>query len=160
MNPLVYKTGAFHSTAYVSNTPITSGHLDPGPMLIYHLCCMTIQIFRVPSMLLCSQIVQDCLTLNKIAQALRAARFASGAVRLDNVRVAFGLDTNGNPVSCGQYVQQEANKLVEEFMLLTNISVAKIISAAFPDRALLRWVLVLISCAQLTNLARVGLDEV
>eukprot|EP00200_Dunaliella_tertiolecta_P013933 CAMPEP_0202393696 /NCGR_PEP_ID=MMETSP1127-20130417/93044_1 /ASSEMBLY_ACC=CAM_ASM_000462 /TAXON_ID=3047 /ORGANISM="Dunaliella tertiolecta, Strain CCMP1320" /LENGTH=1176 /DNA_ID=CAMNT_0048996285 /DNA_START=55 /DNA_END=3585 /DNA_ORIENTATION=+ len=84
------------------------------------------------------KIVQDCLTLNKIAQALRAARFASGAVRLDNVRVAFGLDTNGNPVSCGQYVQQEANKLVEEFMLLTNISVAKIISAAFPDRALLR----------------------
>ncbi|KAF5827102.1 hypothetical protein DUNSADRAFT_1322 [Dunaliella salina] len=84
------------------------------------------------------KIVQDCLTLNKIAQALRAARFASGAVRLDNVRVTFGLDKDGNPVSCGQYVQQEANKLVEEFMLLTNISVAKMISAIFPERALLR----------------------
>jgi DIS3-like exonuclease 2 len=33
---------------------------------------------------------------------------------------------------------QDANKLVEEFMLLTNITVAKIISSVLPDRALLR----------------------
>ena len=52
------------------------------------------------------QVIGDCLTLHKIAQSLRAARHASGAVRLDNVRMAFGLDKDGNPVSCGQYLQQ------------------------------------------------------
>jgi len=35
---------------------------------------------------------------------------------------------------------QDANKLVEEFMLLANISVAKLISSVFPERALLRCV--------------------
>ncbi len=34
--------------------------------------------------------------------------------------------------------QAEANQLVEEFMLLANMSVARVISAAFPDRAVLR----------------------
>jgi exoribonuclease R len=42
--------------------------------------------------------------------------------------------------SCGQYVQAEANQLVEEFMLLANMSVARFISSMLPDRALLRWV--------------------
>lgn len=35
-------------------------------------------------------------------------------------------------------VQREANQLVEEFMLLANMSVAKIVADAFPERALLR----------------------
>lgn len=39
---------------------------------------------------------------------------------------------------CAPAVQREANQLVEEFMLLANMSVAKIVADAFPDRALLR----------------------
>lgn len=39
-------------------------------------------------------------------------------------------------VSCA--VQREANQLVEEFMLLANMSVARMIAGAFPDRAMLR----------------------
>ena len=39
---------------------------------------------------------------------------------------------------CACAVQREANQLVEEFMLLANMSVAKIVADAFPDRALLR----------------------
>lgn len=35
-------------------------------------------------------------------------------------------------------VQREANQLVEEFMLLANMSVARMIAGAFPDRAMLR----------------------
>ena len=35
-------------------------------------------------------------------------------------------------------VQREANKLVEEFMLLANMSVAALIADAFPERSLLR----------------------
>lgn len=39
---------------------------------------------------------------------------------------------------CARAVQREANQLVEEFMLLANMTVAKIVADAFPDRALLR----------------------
>lgn len=39
-------------------------------------------------------------------------------------------------VAC--YVPREANQLVEEFMLLANMAVAKTVAAAFPDRGLLR----------------------
>ena len=35
-------------------------------------------------------------------------------------------------------MQREANQLVEEFMLLANMSVARMVAAAFPDRAMLR----------------------
>lgn len=41
-------------------------------------------------------------------------------------------------VFCSSAVQREANKLVEEFMLLANMSVASLIADAFPERALLR----------------------
>ena len=41
-------------------------------------------------------------------------------------------------MSCSHYVQREANQLVEEFMLLANLSVAQIISKAFPALAMLR----------------------
>ena len=43
-------------------------------------------------------------------------------------------------VSTAQYIQREANQLVEEFMLLANLSVAQMISKAFPTLAMLRWV--------------------
>jgi hypothetical protein len=36
-------------------------------------------------------------------------------------------------------VQQEAHQLIEEFMLLANMSVARLIADAFPGRAMLRW---------------------
>ena len=35
-------------------------------------------------------------------------------------------------------MQREANQLVEEFMLLANMSVARMVAGAFPERALLR----------------------
>jgi len=84
------------------------------------------------------EVVGDCLALHQIAMRMRKARFDNGALRLDNVRLTFRMDKDGNPVSAGQYVQQEANQLVEEFMLLANMSVAQIISKAFPELAMLR----------------------
>lgn len=81
----------------------------------------------------------DCLALHRLAQALRAARFANGALRLDNTRLSFVLDKERkHPVSYTQYVQREANQLVEEFMLLANMSVARIIADTFPQLAVLR----------------------
>ncbi len=41
--------------------------------------------------------VEDVLTLHKIAAARRKARFQNGALRLDNVKLNFQLDADGNP---------------------------------------------------------------
>lgn len=86
------------------------------------------------------QVIFDSLALHGIASRLRAARFQSGALRLNNTKLCFALDTGGNPVSTSPYIQSEANHLVEEFMLLANMQVASIIARAFPKHAMLRWV--------------------
>lgn len=84
------------------------------------------------------QVQGDVRALWRLASRLRSARFAGGALRLDNTRMVFRLDADGNPVSAVPHVQREANQLIEEFMLLANMRVAKIISDTFPDRAVLR----------------------
>lgn len=68
---------------------------------------------------------EEILTLNRLAQKLREARFKSGAIDFDRVEVKFNLDEKGKPL--GVYFKQskEANKLIEEFMLLANRKVAE-----------------------------------
>lgn len=52
-----------------------------------------------------SQVVSDSLTLHRIASALRKRRFDGGALRLDNTRLFFKLDGDGNPCDYGVYEQ-------------------------------------------------------
>lgn len=79
------------------------------------------------------------LHLHAIAKELRRQRFADGALRLDQVKLAFTLDhETGLPQGCHVYEYRDSNKLVEEFMLLANMAVAHKIHGAFPERALLR----------------------
>jgi DIS3-like exonuclease 2 len=80
------------------------------------------------------EVVQDSLTLHRIASALRQRRFDGGALRLDNTRLFFKLDGEGNPCDYGVYEQKEANQLVEEFMLLANMTTARMVAEAWPDR--------------------------
>ncbi|KAG7667487.1 hypothetical protein KSW81_001192 [Nannochloris sp. 'desiccata'] len=85
------------------------------------------------------EVARDALKLHSVASEMRRRRFeVDGALRLDNVRLYFELDDEGKAVEYGAYQQKEANRLVEEFMLAANMTAAKIVSAAFPDRALLR----------------------
>ncbi|XP_012583594.1 PREDICTED: DIS3-like exonuclease 2 [Condylura cristata] len=79
------------------------------------------------------------LNLHAIAKELRRQRFAGGALRLDQLKLAFTLDhETGLPQGCYIYEYRDSNKLVEEFMLLANMAVAHKIHRAFPERALLR----------------------
>lgn len=84
------------------------------------------------------QVQSDIVVLHQLADKLRARRFDNGAVRIDNVKLSFNLDENGMPTDAVTYKQEKANELVEEFMLLTNISVAQTVAAGLPDLALLR----------------------
>ncbi len=63
--------------------------------------------------------------LNNMAKQLRQRRFAAGAVDFDRCEVRFNIDADGHPTSVYFKVAQDANKLIEEFMLLANRTVAE-----------------------------------
>ena len=65
------------------------------------------------------------ITLDKLAKMLRKERFFNGAVRFDREELHFDIDEKGHPVRCYFKVSKDANKLIEEFMLLANRTVAE-----------------------------------
>lgn len=67
----------------------------------------------------------EILELNKLAQILRERRLAAGAINFDRCEVKFEIDEKGKPLSVYFKVAKEANKLIEEFMLLANRTVAE-----------------------------------
>lgn len=67
---------------------------------------------------------EEMLTLDRLAKLLREQRFAKGAIAFDRVEVRFEIDEQGKPLSVFFKEQKDANKLVEEFMLLANRTVA------------------------------------
>ena len=69
----------------------------------------------------------EILKLNELAQILRTNRMAAGAVDFDRVEVRFEIDEKGKPLSVYFKESKEANKLIEEFMLLANRTVAECI---------------------------------
>jgi ribonuclease R len=66
----------------------------------------------------------EILTLDRMAKVLRNKRFASGAIAFDRVEVRFEIDESGKPTSVFFKEQKDANKLIEEFMLLANKTAA------------------------------------
>ena len=68
---------------------------------------------------------EEILELNKLAQILRKQRLAAGAIDFDRVEVKFEIDETGKPLSVYFKESKEANKLIEEFMLLANRKVAE-----------------------------------
>lgn len=67
----------------------------------------------------------EILQLWALASKLRERRFKKGAIDFESQEVKFKLDENGKPI--GVYIKEskEANHLIEEFMLLANMSVAE-----------------------------------
>ena len=70
----------------------------------------------------------EIIMLNRLAKCLRAKRFKNGSIGFDRAEVRFEIDEKGHPISTYVKVAKDANKLVEEFMLLANKSVAQMIA--------------------------------
>lgn len=68
---------------------------------------------------------EEILQLDKLAKILRENRFKAGAINFDRYEVKFELDEQGKPLGVYFKVSKEANKLIEEFMLLANRTVAE-----------------------------------
>lgn len=65
--------------------------------------------------------------MHRLAQRLRTERFRKGAIAFEKVEVKFQLDEQGRPIGVYLKESKDANKLIEEFMLLANRSVAEFV---------------------------------
>ncbi len=70
---------------------------------------------------------REILALDAMAKVLRAQRYENGSVEFDRAEVKFEIDEQGHPVSTYFKESKDANKLIEEFMLLANKTVATFI---------------------------------
>ena len=73
------------------------------------------------------EIVEATLKLDELAKKMRKKRMKAGAISFDRVEVKFNLDENANPLGVFFKESKDANKLIEEFMLLANRKVAEFI---------------------------------
>lgn len=67
---------------------------------------------------------EEILTLDRMAKILRKNRYENGSVEFDRVEVRFDIDKTGHPIGVYFKESKDANKLIEEFMLLANRTVA------------------------------------
>ena len=77
---------------------------------------------------------EQLITLDRLAKALRKKRFEHGAVKFDREELHFDVDEKGKPTCCYFKRSHDANKLIEEFMLLANKTVAESIGKAKKGR--------------------------
>lgn len=77
---------------------------------------------------------EEILALDRLAKILRDRRYENGSVDFNRVEVRFDIDDNGHPVSVYFKESKDANKLIEEFMLLANKTVATTIGKKIGKR--------------------------
>ena len=95
----------------------------------------TIQPYKMPEAIsitdkayeVTKEVVEATLKLDELAKILRKKRMKQGAISFDRVEVKFNLDEKANPVGVFFKESKDANKLIEEFMLLANRKVAEYI---------------------------------
>lgn len=77
-------------------------------------------------------IVDATLTMDRLAKIMRSKRMDEGAISFDKVEVRFNLNEKNEPQSVYFKEAKDANKLIEEFMLLANRKVAEFIGKQKP----------------------------
>lgn len=80
------------------------------------------------------EIAAAILEMDRLAKTLRTKRMRAGAISFDKVEVKFILDEQNNPEGVYFKESKDANKLIEEFMLLANRSVAEFIGKQEPKK--------------------------
>ncbi|MDR1356715.1 MAG: ribonuclease R [Tannerellaceae bacterium] len=79
---------------------------------------------------------KELATLDLLAKKLRQTRFKNGAINFDRYEVKFETDDNGKPLNVYFKESKDANKLIEEFMLLANKTVAEFISKSETEKGI------------------------
>ncbi|PIA78975.1 ribonuclease R [Gaetbulibacter sp. 4G1] len=79
-------------------------------------------------------IADAILKMDELAKTMRRKRMSSGAISFDKVEVKFNLDKDNNPEGVFFKTSKDANKLIEEFMLLANRKVSEFIGKQSPKK--------------------------
>ncbi|XP_039003204.1 DIS3-like exonuclease 2 isoform X2 [Hibiscus syriacus] len=85
-----------------------------------------------------ADVIRSVKCLHEISKTLKDKRFSSGALQLESTKVVYLFDEDGVPYDSSLSERMDSNFLVEEFMLLANMTAAEVISRAFPHSALLQ----------------------
>jgi ribonuclease R len=81
-----------------------------------------------------TEIAEAVLVLDRLAKKMRSKRMRSGAISFDKVEVKFNLDEDANPTGVFFKTSKDANKLIEEFMLLANRKVSEFVGKQNPKK--------------------------
>ncbi|XP_038592909.1 exosome complex exonuclease RRP44 [Micropterus salmoides] len=120
--------------AEIIKTRFTKSVIDSKASLTYAEAQM-----RIDDTTMNDDITKSLRGLNKLAKILKRHRIAKGALTLSSLEVRFHIDSETHdPIDLQTKELMETNSMVEEFMLLANISVAQKIYDEFPDCAMLR----------------------
>jgi len=79
-------------------------------------------------------VAQATIKMNQLARKMRNARMRDGAISFDKVEVKFQLDQEANPVGVYFKTSKDANKMIEEFMLLANRKVSEFVGKQKPEK--------------------------
>ncbi|WP_430907117.1 ribonuclease R [Maribacter sp. 2-571] len=79
-------------------------------------------------------VVNATLTMDRLAKIMRERRMGKGAISFDSIEVRFHLNDNNEPEGVYFKESKDANKLIEEFMLLANRKVAAFIGKQKPEK--------------------------
>ncbi|WP_298532194.1 ribonuclease R [uncultured Algibacter sp.] len=81
-----------------------------------------------------NEITEAVLKMDELAKIMRRKRMKDGAISFDKVEVKFNLDKENNPAGVFFKTSKDANKLIEEFMLLANRKVSEYIGKQSPKK--------------------------
>ncbi|XP_068123948.1 exosome complex exonuclease RRP44 [Hyperolius riggenbachi] len=120
--------------AKIINTKYTKSVINSKASLTYAEAQM-----RIDSPDMNDEITKSLRLLNKLAKILKKRRIDNGALTLSSPEVRFHIDSETHdPIDLQTKELKETNSMVEEFMLLANVSVAEKIYEEFSEHALLR----------------------
>ncbi|KAI5089943.1 exosome complex exonuclease RRP44 [Silurus meridionalis] len=123
-----------NSNAEIINTRFTKSVINSKASLTYAEAQM-----RIDDSSMNDEITKSLRGLNTLAKMLKSRRIEKGALTLSSPEVRFHMDSETHdPIDLQTKELKDTNSLVEEFMLLANISVAQKIYEEFSECALLR----------------------
>ena len=73
-------------------------------------------------------LVEMLLNMKEVSKKIRRKREKNGALDLDSTELKFTLDELGNPTEVAKRVQLDAEKMIEDFMIVANVEIAKLLS--------------------------------
>ena len=79
-------------------------------------------------------IADAVLKMDELAKKMRSQRMREGAISFDKIEVKFNLDEEANPIGIHFKTSKDANKLIEEFMLLANRKVSEFVGKQKPKK--------------------------